>query len=58
MKLQLSDYDRCVLLAALQRLPWHLDALSAEAWTQLNRDAPWAPRRTLEAWSESHGLVD
>ena len=58
MKLQLSDSDRCILLIALQRLPWYLDALSTEAWIQLNRDTPWAPHRTLEAWAGSHGLVD
>ena len=58
MKIQLSDADRCVLLSALQRLPWHLDALSTEAWIQLSRDVPWAPHRTLETWAQSHRLAD
>jgi hypothetical protein len=56
MKIQLSDSDRCVLLAALKRLPWHLDALGTEAWIALNRDTPWAPHRTLEAWMDDRQL--
>lgn len=58
MKLQLSDSDCCILLSALKRCPWHLEALSTAAWMDLNRDVPWAPCRTLEAWLDDRLLGD
>lgn len=55
---RLSDNDRCILLAALRQLPWHLDALSTAAYAHLSQDAPWAPHRTLEAWMAAHPIGD
>jgi hypothetical protein len=54
---KLSDRDRCILLSALRQLPWHLDALSTAAYSNLSRDVPWAPYRSLEAWME-HNPMD
>jgi hypothetical protein len=50
MKLTLSDPERCILLAALARLPEPPDGLLE----RLSRDQPWAPLPSLTAWSERH----
>jgi hypothetical protein len=48
---KLSNYQRCILLLALQHAPIECDPDAADLLIErLSADQPWAPHRTLGDW--------
>jgi hypothetical protein len=54
MKIQLSDFERCLIMEALQGLPDCQDVVPDTLWERLGEAEPYAPCHTLAEWSRRH----